>query len=361
MNDTVENRNDVEAEDTNRTKVPIRHESDVIESKEAGNNAKTATDEDDRPKDPRSEIAEKFERTHRNFSAEQPSDPDADEGDDEAAPAEPEMITVKVNGKERQVDKAKVDAAGGVEIYQKQLAANEGLRQLSEDRKLLDQEITRIRQEREALEQQMAELSRPKPDAERDLPEIDGDQLQALKQKASGFREALFDGDEDKADEILTELLIEAQKNPATPNDAESVVESAASKAVQMIEQDNHRKSLINAFEALQSDYSDIVDDPRLWNMTDAETVLVKREHPEWTPDKIMREAGDRIRQWRDTRSGEQPPKPGNGTTIDDKRQEKRQLSTPSGGSRRSQPKPAPKPETNSEYIQRLRQQRGLE
>ena len=57
-------------------------------------------------------------------------------------------ITVKVNGKERQVPRSKIDAAGGIEAYQKNAAASELLNQASA-------EARRVKEEAEQLERRI--------------------------------------------------------------------------------------------------------------------------------------------------------------------------------------------------------------
>ena len=73
-------------------------------------------------------------------------------------PDEPEMVEVKVNGQTRMVEQTKIDDGGGLETYQKQLAANEGLQSLSNERKLFKQEQEQLvkQQEQFAVKQSLS-------------------------------------------------------------------------------------------------------------------------------------------------------------------------------------------------------------
>jgi hypothetical protein len=298
------------------------------------------------PEDPRKAIYEKFDQEQRD--KEQTVDED---GIVDKEIIEEEYLTVKVNGKERQVEKQKVEDAGGVESYQKRLAADEGLRELSENRKLFDSRVTDLQNyERQLLEREQQLSHRDVEQIQADLPNV-GDQAQDLSAKAKAYREALLDGEEETADKLLSELLHEAQPKVATPViDKGEIVNEAKNLALREIQQENYQSNLKDAYSQFSEDYPEIIEDPRLYQITDAETKVIQRENPDWDITKVMTEAGNRVREWRGIT-------PSNKNRIE----EKRQLSTPRASSGRQKPKATPKQESNSEYITKLRKARGLE
>jgi len=314
--------------------------------------------------DPREAIARKYEQRRSGTQDTESTDVDDikdEDGKDEVTPPpatkEPVLIEVKINGRVRQVDQARIDAAGGVENYQKMVTANEGLQELAAERKRLEAEDARIKAETQRLKElQSRALSQPRDESERDpgLPNS-GDQQAKVAEAARKYREALLDGEDKVADAALIELL-SLSNTPTTPQiDQDQIVNRAVEGALQTVEQKQKQRDLELAGASFAETYSDIMNDPRLFQMADIESDVVAREHPGWTPEQIFTEAGDRVLKWRNgTATTNQPP-------TRDREAEKRALRTPRASSGKSQPKPAPKPETNSEYIARMRKARGLE
>ena len=267
-----------------------------------------------------------------------------------------EEITVKVNGRERQVARSKVDAAGGIEAYQKNAAASEMLNQASA-------EARRVREQAEALairerdiaerEQRLQQAAASKP-AQTTEPPANAD---ALKTMARQYHDAMLDGDIDKADELL--LRINAAQSATAVNP-----EEIANRAVQRAREEltaEQRREQAKRFEAdrqdavakFQTKYKDLASNPDAFGMVDAKTVEVHREHPDWSAAAIIDEAALRVRNL--IKSVATP------TTTSTKLDAKRNRTQINGGSARSAPLPGPVPQTKSSYVADLRKARGLD
>lgn len=293
-----------------------------------------------------------------------------EEFEPEPEPLEPEMVEIKVNGKVRSVERSKIDEAGGIDVYQKRLAGEDILKEAGETRKLVDQEITSLR-EREnlliarelALSNQTDEQKRAKEQNNNlDLP--NGDHSKALSEKARAVREALFEGEEGAIDQALIDLMQSARENSATQDDVLAAVgDKAYNRVLETLESDNFERDRVSAVGMFNSEFEDIAGDPELKAMADDRTARLHKENPSWTPSQIIRKAAEDTREWVTSLTGGD-----NSSTTDSeaelaaaKLDTKRSLSNVKTSTGRVQPKQGPKQETNSEYIQRLRGQRGLD
>ena len=282
-------------------------------------------------------------------------------------PVEPEMVEVKVNGQTRQVDAGKIEEAGGIDIYQKRLAAEDGLKTLSNGRKELAQSQQDFQKKQDEF-YQWQEEEKKKLQTQSVAPSIqDGHEVSSdlpvgdqNKELAKEYREALYNGENDKADEILTRMatVIKAQPQGATQPvvDPEEIKRDATDLAVKQIEQNQLEKDIDQAKTAFDEKYSDIKSDPALFDMADQKTIGIHNEHPDWTPQQVIEESGRQVREWVDNVRGQSA----SGKTTQSKLEAKRNLQSPKAGTGRSTSPPEPKQETNSEYIQKLRKSRGL-
>ena len=346
----------------------VKHMSEVMEEKEVEEN-----DAPVRQKSTREEIAEKFYKEKRGYSPEDEEEvQEEDETEDVAAEAvieeaEPEMVTVKINGREREVDKDKVDEVGGVKNYQKIIAADETFREVAENRKILDEQVESLRQREQNLidrEQALSDTSRRAAvDVQDNDPPLTGDQAKELREQAKKYREALFEGDEEAADEALANMMTTKQSASIEVQDNSALIESASEKAIQAIEQKRFKQELTEAVGVFNTDYEDIVTDPHLWQLADTESSVVKKEHPTWSPSQILTEAGNRIRDWRDENSKAD-------TVSDDdeadeavtrKQTEKQKLSNvKTTGVRKPAQSKGNKVISNADYIKQLKKSRGM-
>jgi len=268
-----------------------------------------------------------------------------------------EQITVKVNGRERQVARSKIDAAGGIEAYQKNAAASEMLNQASaEARRVREQADALAIRERDIAEreQRLQQAAAEKPTPSTELPADAG----ALKSMARQYHDAMLDGDIDKADELL--LQINAAQKTATAINPDEIAQRAVQRAREELTADQRREAA-QRFEADRqaavSEFSvkhkDLASNPDAFGMVDAKTLEVHREHPDWPAAAIIDEAATRVRNL--IKSVSTP------TTTSAKLDAKRSRTQINGGSARAAPLPGPVPQTRASYVSDLRKQRGLD
>ena len=284
--------------------------------------------------------------------------------EEEEVQSGPEMVDIKVNGVVSSVDKSKVDANGGIAAYQKLLAGEEKLRSAADDRKLLDQQITAIRAREDAVAQKELALSAQADESLRktDLPDK-GDHSVKLSEKARAVREALFEGEEKAIDTALVDLIHSAREGSATQDEVlEAVGKKAASRVLKTLESDNFERDRLAAVASFETEFEDIAGDPELKSMADEKTNRISQEHPDWTPSQIITAAASETREWLERHTGGNKEQPTNESKelLEAKLNFKRSMSnvkTPTG---RVRAKAEPKQESNSEYIARLRNSRGL-
>lgn len=289
--------------------------------------------------------------------------------DDDKHLSDPEMVEANINGTVVKVDKAKVEAAGGLEIYQKRRAAEEKLKEAGEASRLLDDQAEKLQiWERELKAKQEALSSgsdAQNQGSQTDLPKNKGDQTKALKDQAKKVRELLYEGDDDAFDQALVDMLTVAQNSNATQADiVNELGEKAATKAFEKLQASNYEQNRLAAVNAFETDFPEISSDPRLRAMANQESGRVKAEHPDWNPEQIIREAAQRTKDWLEgfTGSGE-----GDSTAdVDAERQaridKKRSNTTVKAGSGRASAKQQQtETESRRDYVARLKKDRGLE
>lgn len=283
------------------------------------------------------------------------------QGDAAAAPVEvpqhddaPQTDEVKViiNGKEKLVSQARIDAAGGIVAYQKQAAASELLNQASaEARRVKEYEAALLAKEQE-LAQREQEFMRQ---AQFQTPALSDED--ALLAASKEYHDALLDGDTDKASRLL--LQINAARAGATVNKDE-IASEAVRKARQELEFERNRKEQerfeIERQEAnfdFEARFPDIADDPKLRALANQETIELQRQNPNWTPKEIIIAAAQSVRSWATERMAI--------PSTDQKLAAKRGATNIRGGSAVAAQRQAPPPQTKSNYVAELRKQRGLE
>jgi hypothetical protein len=283
-------------------------------------------------------------------------------GSDEvaAAPAEvveeevEEEVTVKINGREKKVSRAKVDEAGGVDAYQKRAAAAEELRLAKEERhKLQDMEaqLNEKARQLQAYETQISQRAVQQPAAS--PPPNEGE----MKQLAGKYHEAILNGDIDVANDLLIKL--QGARQQATP-DGDAIARRAVAEARAAMDAERkaerqqafelERQEAVARFE---SEFTDIADDPELRDFADMKTIKIMQAHPEWRPGKVIDEAARQVR--------EALGKPQVKAEPSDKIEAKRSMTNVRGGSARATPRPAPQPPSRSQFVENLRKSRGLE
>ena len=332
--------------------------------------AKVEPPEQERPRNPRDEIYAKRKELVQQEMEQQESIDDPEQSATPIDSAEEsgnidhegeELVTVKINGEERQVLKAKVEQAGGIVAYQKEVSAQERFQQAAEkERQIAERERMLAEKEAQlrALEEQRASLPQGGDHTQSDSPTdppIQGDQRAKLQELVKAKNQAFIDGDDDRVAELEMEIieLTAALARPQQPQvDPTTIYNEAAQAAVQAVEQRQYLQTIEAARQKLFSEHIELKDDPRLFDLVDAETERVEQEHPEWEPYQIMSEAYKRVSEWRGTGRESQVD------TLEQRRQEKRRTQTPRASTGRIQSE-QPRRETRSDYVQKLKQMRG--
>lgn len=307
-----------------------------------------ALDEDD----PRSAIYKKVAEQRK----EEIGLVDEPEIDVEDEPKPDEDVVVKVNGKERKVPKSKVDAAGGVEAYQKNAAASELLNQASAELRRVKEYEAQVAAKASQLMQQEKELQHRAQQPPVSPPAQAPANTGAMKELARKYHEAIMEGDIDLADDLLVRMQA---ARTATP-DTDEIARKAAATARQEIERERQQeraqsleKERIEAVREFEENFSDVADDPELRNMADRKTLEIMQTHPDWTPKAIIKEAATLVRSWARDKGLSQGGS--------DKIAAKRQQTSIRSGSARAMTRQAPPPPTRSQYVESLRKARGLE
>ena len=268
---------------------------------------------------------------------------------------EPDEVTVIVNGKERKVHKSKIDDAGGVAAYQKNAAASEMLNQASAELRQVKEQERRLAEREAQLQQRELEIQSQQRGT--DLPATADD----IKVLAGKYHEAMTqhligEGDIETANELLIRLQA-AQKATVNPDEI-------ANKAVYMARRELEAES--NAAKKARFDaecaegemrfkeqFPDLAEDPLLFKIVNDRTGEIYQANPNKNPVAIIEEAAKEIRNLFSKRN--------TATSTDSKLAAKRSQDTVKGGSVRMANRPAPAPQTKSNYVQELRIARGLE
>ncbi len=311
----------------------------------------------------RERIALKYKKQQEEELGISQEEPDAelDEELEVVSPDEPELVEVKINGQLRQVPKEKIETAGGVEVYQKQVSANESLKQVSDERNALRDERQQFEQWQVEQKQKLSQSAAPSATDEqkRSDPPL-GDQNKA-KDLAKQYREAMYEGEESKADEIMTRMMslnkaqdISSATTESKEIDVEAIRNEAADLATQRIEQKQRNTDLKSAQQAFDDNFADIKGDPELFKMADRKTLEIQRDNPDWTPQQIIEESGKQVRAWVEKFGGKPQP-----NSAAEKLAAKRSMQSVKAGTGKAKA-PAPvKQQTRSSYVAQLRENRG--
>jgi hypothetical protein len=275
-----------------------------------------------------------------------------DPGDDQSStPTDEEpMVEVVIFEQVRMVSAAKVEKAGGVQMYQMREAAYEQMRRNNSRATELDTRETALDdRDRQTLQPPAVpatdQRNRQTPT---DLPSDD----QTLETMARQYQEAVYDG-QDNAPSILTQMVkTAANTGEAFDKDGfrKQVTEDVLSsqRKVKVV---SARSALIDANPALDKNRPDKFDH-RLFQAVDDETDVVERRHPEWEPAQVIAEAWKKVSKW----------KGGHNTdSMADKNRDKQDLNRPRSGTKRFTPPPPAPRQTNSDYVANQRKARGLD
>lgn len=295
------------------------------------------------------------ESTHYNDMGGEKSDDSPDEedehdddqgdegGEEESAGEEEDLVTIIVDGEQRQVPRSKVYEQG-IRTMQKEAAADKRLAEANSRIKAAEEYEAKVR----ATQQQIEAQLRQQQTRSQDAP-LSDKQDADIKQRARRIVDKLLDGDEEEATNALADILGRQQ---ATPVDTNQLVNQVTAQVQRTTE-------LRAAVSDFRTNYPTIANDDFLWSRADAESDRVQAEHPDWSPRDILLEAGARVEAWVKSLAG--PADQDSDTQRrEGKRDKKRTTETLPTASARA-PKPADKrPPSRSEVVANMRKSRGL-
>ncbi|MCF1431343.1 MAG: hypothetical protein LPD71_00105 [Shewanella sp.] len=213
-----------------------------------------------------------------------------------------ETLTVKVDGIEKQIP---IDQARA--IIQKNMAA---------DKRLHEAAIKK--QELENRERQLNE----KEQYQRQNPPFKVDPVDPnVKDKLQSAIDAVYDGETDDAVEALAEVF--SGRNQATP-DVSAISNTVTDNVIKALQQKSFEDEVAKGNQQFQKDFPDIAGDHYLYQVANERTHEMMIEHPDWSPTRIINEAGRITRDWVKQVSGNPS---GNGSTATtSRREQKKQL-----------------------------------
>ena len=242
---------------------------------------------------------------------------------------EGDYVTIVVDGEEQQVPRDKIFDAGK-RTLQKESAADRRLQEAS--RRLKEIELREAK-----LKHLESEGSRKKNS---DPPSDDPDEVQL--KRAKELLTSILDGDDEKAAKELAKAIYGRRETTPAFNQEDVVAQVELE-----LEERLSRKEARNRFA---SEYPEIQNSERLLVMADQEAARVHAEHPEYTFEEILMEAGMRVETFlNDVRGGQSKQESAN--SLGAKHERKRNSSNLRGASVRQKPASPPKPKTRSEIV----------
>lgn len=149
---------------------------------------------------------------------------------------------------------------------------------------------------------------------------------------------ALAEADEERAAELFPEVL--PRKSQAEPEDMDS-------RVARKFREYQRQQDLERAQGDFYDNYSDLAEDTMLFEMVDNRTAKIAKENPELPPSKVITQAAEEVRQWRDEQVKKFAPK-----------KKKKTSPTPASG-RASIGEDEPPPQTRDDVLENMRKARG--
>jgi len=252
---------------------------------------------------------------------------DLDDDDDESViePEAPKTVKLKVNGQEREMTMEQVIA-----IAQKSEAADLRL-----------QEASRRIQEAELREAQLREFEAKAKNSQPSAQDVGN-----MKQKAREYHDALLDGDDERADELLIQIQNAGRQSPTL--DESQLVDNIYRTIEQKNAEAKRQAELREAQSFFNSEFADIAKDKILYDVADKFTVEIMQENPNLSPKDVVTEAGKRTREWYGMKE----------TNTRTARKQKA-IGGMSGNNARRAGNPAPKPKSRADVLNDIRAGRG--
>jgi hypothetical protein len=255
------------------------------------------------------------------------------------------MLKLKVDGREKLVP---LDSA--IATLQKGEAAEVRLQSAAELRKSLDAREAALRTREAQVENSRSSAPPAATDAD-------------LEAEAQGLVDSLLTDDPKVAAKKLSGVLVKVRQAARPSIDENTLVAKAVQATRQSLRADDHATSLKTGLTKFQAEYSDIAADPMLERVADGKTETIAAEHPEWTPEQVMLEAGKQTREWVGQLRGEKPAvahnqKPDLAADRRDRKVGLRPLPQQRAG-RQTPAKPADQAETPQSIVAAMRAARG--
>ena len=219
---------------------------------------------------------------------------ESEEGVQRQKPGPKAQVEVTVNGNTRKVDKAKVDAAGGVEAYQMMVAGQEKLRLISAREKAVRDQEAAFQKRQEEFEKRTLAAPAEEPERPRtDLATSVEDQQSDLRNQAA---EALLDGDVKES--VRLNALADRALLDAATNNAVRHIETTQREQEAMRKANERRAGMEQGIKNFAIDFPELMADKNLMNLADNHTESIVKEHPDWSPSEVMHEAGRTVVKW---------------------------------------------------------------
>jgi hypothetical protein len=324
----------------------------VEETEEAEQPAKPASPRDQMM----AEIVAKQKEQRKQDSGEQEQEEEEPEEKPEDEPQEePEddYLTLKVDGKEQRRRKQDVLDAG-IKTLQKELAADKRLAEASQVQRDLEARARQIEERENALRQieQQQQLSRQQQESQLAQKLEDQGHDNPLEEAKKTLAE-LYSGDDDEAAKALArfvEVTVKANQEKPQQVNLDEIAEKAYRRIREEDQQQRFQSELSEGLEEYQKDFSDVAQDPKLHNYANYLTDVLMKEHPEWGPKRIIREAAQRTRDL--------IPQPSK-DVLEQRREKKRSIDNVEGAKARAPGKEPKKPKTPAEIVAEQQRLRG--
>lgn len=278
---------------------------------------------------------------------------------------EEEMITLKVDGEEVEKPKAEVDKEGGIESYQKKLAADKRLQEATLKQKELEKKEAELAVREKALKSSLPDEDEEEEPAtdEKDKKDASED-LKRLKDIVSEKRKAYHDAIEYGEAEDISKAAIELDEAQETYYETKfeggkPTQELDVDKIADQIDAKLSQKQVLSKF---QKEFDDVWKDPEAMARAKFEVnlLLESGKGNEWS---TYEEAGKRARQQMGWEKPEEEDPTPEQTEEEKKRKEKiekkRKIENiESANAKTEAPKTEEKPKTRKEVIEDMASKR---
>lgn len=202
------------------------------------------------------------------------------------------VMKLKVNGVEveRSVEQIRATA-------QKDMAGDQKLQQAAEKERQLSEYHAALEAERQRLEQ-LSNTQLSEQDAGNEADEND------VKALVAKHREYLYEGDTEKADEIMMQLISVGRQQPTL--DVDGVINQAVQRSLQeqqrMTQQAEQKRlqaeynaSLQRGGKWARENYGELLADPDMYRLVDGKTEEIAKQNPDLTPEEVIKQATQQV------------------------------------------------------------------